>query len=75
MSRGRLLRRNISAAAGSADGQKIPAMTALDRVQTSQHASGFAPPALFDQLCLIFKREVRTKDPVSVFGDRLSLTA
>lgn len=46
-----------------------------DPVQTSQHASGFALPALFDQLCLIFRREVRTKDPVSVFGDRLSLTA
>jgi hypothetical protein len=46
-----------------------------DPVQTSQQASGFALPALVDQLCLIFKREVRTKDPVSVFGDRLSLTA
>jgi hypothetical protein len=46
-----------------------------DPVPTSQHASGFALPALFDQLCLIFRREVRTKDPVSVFGDRLSLTA
>ena len=46
-----------------------------DPAQTSQHASGFALPALFDQLCLIFKREVRTKDPASVFGDRRSLTA